>query len=163
MPLDRTATSENVRATCDLLGTFEGADFKDPSIFAKGAAIAAERIDPHIVWDLSDIGNPDGENFTGFEGVSQLWGSWLAMWDAYTFETGGIWEAGDQVLVEIHIRAVGRGSGAPVGMLQPQRWTFRDGRIAHIKVHATTPAALEAMGLSADAEPVLRGPLVDRD
>jgi ketosteroid isomerase-like protein len=57
-------------------------------------------------------------------------------------------EAGDSVIVRVHQRATGPGSGAPVGMRYYQVWTFRGSSVIRIESVRTRGEALAEVGLA---------------
>lgn len=52
------------------------------------------------------------------------------------------------LVIVIRTRAVGRQSGAPIDVMNPQVWEFRDGRVIRNTVYGSKDEALAAAGLS---------------
>lgn len=65
-----------------------------------------------------------------------------------TFETEGVLEApGGEIVVLIHTRGRGRGSGVKIDNHVAWVWTFRDGKAVRMVVYEEPGDALEAVGL----------------
>ncbi len=56
-------------------------------------------------------------------------------------------DAGDQVVVPIHVLVRGKGIGVPTELHFAQVWTFRDGKVVRLDAYADKAEALEAVGL----------------
>ena len=74
----------------------------------------------------------------------EFWGTWAE----YVAEPREFIDAGDHVLVEVHERGKGKGSGVPFERTHFQVWTLRDGRLVRWLLFADRADALEAAGLS---------------
>ena len=73
----------------------------------------------------------------------EFWGTW----SDYAADPRDFIEAGDEVVVEVHERGKGRGSGVPFESTHTQVWTFRDGRVTRWRLFADKADAIEAVGL----------------
>jgi len=99
---------------------------------------------PEIEW------YPIEENRTPTRGVdAALWNrnEWLDTWDEHHLEVEDVVEDGDDVVVGVHIRARGQGSGIEADVRFFAQFKVRDGRVAYIYDHDRRPAALAAAGL----------------
>lgn len=107
-------------------------------------------LDEYVIWDLrAGTPIPDLDPvYVGRDAVikasTQYWGTW----DHYHVEAEEIIGAGPGVVVILHERGRGKGSGAPFEQLNPQLWTFRNGRIIRWESFSTRAEALDAAGLS---------------
>jgi ketosteroid isomerase-like protein len=73
---------------------------------------------------------------------------WLDTWDEHRLEVEEVIEGGDDVVLAIHIRARGRGSGVEADIRFYAQFKVRDGKIAYIYDHHERSAAVEAAGLA---------------
>ncbi len=74
----------------------------------------------------------------------EFWGTWAE----YSAEPQDFIDAGEHVVVEVHERGKGKGSGVPFEQTHVQVWTLRDGRLVRWLLFADMAEALEAVGLS---------------
>ncbi len=74
----------------------------------------------------------------------EFWGTWTE----YSAQPQEFIDAGDHVVVEVHERGKGKGSGVPFERTHFQVWTLRDGRLIRWLLFADRAEALEAAGLS---------------
>jgi ketosteroid isomerase-like protein len=72
----------------------------------------------------------------------EFWGTW----SEYLAEPQEFIEVGDHVVVEVHERGKGKGSGVPFERTHFQVWTLRDGRLVRWMLFADKAEALEAAG-----------------
>jgi hypothetical protein len=99
---------------------------------------------PEIEW------YPIEENRTptrGIEAALRNRNQWLDTWEEHHLAVEEAIEAGDDVVLAIHIRARGRGSGVQGDIRFYAQFRVRDGRVAYIYDHEDRSAALEAAGL----------------
>ena len=68
-------------------------------------------------------------------------------WSEWRFVPERFFDAGDRVLVFVHVVAVGRESGVPIDLETAHLWTIRDGRAKSMRVYRDRSEALEAAGL----------------
>ena len=107
-------------------------------------------LDEHVVWDVTEYPFPDfhDDSVVGreevIEGTRRYWGTW----DEYRLEVEELIDAGPSVVVTVHERGRGKGSGAPFDKRWAQVWTLREGRIIRWAFFADKAVALEAAGLS---------------
>ena len=105
-------------------------------------------LDEYVVWDLR--GNPTFDLdpvYLGreavIEGSRHYWGTW----EDYSLEAEDIIDAGASVVVAVHERMRGKGSGVQLDRRWAQTWTFHRGRLIRWELFPDKAAALEAMGL----------------
>jgi hypothetical protein len=99
---------------------------------------------PEIEW------YPIEENRTPTRGIdAALWNrnEWLATWDEHRLGVDEVIEDGDDVVLGVHIRARGRGSGVEADVRFYAHIKVRDRKVAYIYDHDDRAAALEAAGL----------------
>jgi ketosteroid isomerase-like protein len=110
-------------------------------------AARAGLIAPDAAFDYSAL-YPDGPVFRGVEAWvdyadSLPWGRSLKLAPERFFDVDN-----ERVLVFVHARAEGEGSGAPVEVRSATEFTVRDGAIVRVKLFKDRTEALEAAGLS---------------
>jgi ketosteroid isomerase-like protein len=108
-----------------------------------------ELLDAEVVWDTSGLGFPDGSVYHGHEGVRTFWRRWRGTWETWEFWPEKLIDAGDSVVILMHQRGRGKGSGVEVEERHGQIWRFRDGKIVHHAQYRELDQALEAAGLKA--------------
>jgi ketosteroid isomerase-like protein len=105
-------------------------------------------LDEYVVWDLRGWPLPDLDHvYLGRDAVIKASRHYWGTWDDYSVEAEEIIGAGPAVVVIIHERGRGKGSGAPFEQRHPQLWTFRKGRIIRWESLPSRAEALEAAGL----------------
>jgi ketosteroid isomerase-like protein len=72
---------------------------------------------------------------------------WLATWDSFRSEAEEFIDAGDRVVVYVHLRGVLKGSPFEVESKQADVYTFLDGKIIRIENYSDRAEALEGVGL----------------
>jgi ketosteroid isomerase-like protein len=109
-----------------------------------------ELLDDYVVWDLRAWPLlPDLDSvYVGRDAVikasSRYWGTWTD----YEVVAEEILPAGSCVVVMVHERGRGKGSGVPFDVINPQVWTFRDGRIVRWESLPSRAHALEVVGFA---------------
>ena len=112
---------------------------------ASGAG--ARLLDPEVVYEDDILPDHAGEVYRGHEGVGRAIRTWLQPYERFTIELERIVGSGD-LLVSIHrFRARARHTGIEAELVYGCVWTFRDGKIVHIRSHREPDQALEAAGL----------------
>jgi ketosteroid isomerase-like protein len=114
---------------------------------------ASTRRDNEATFALYDpevelLGPVDGAVYRGLTGVRAFFGDWFTTWDELTYDAEEWIDAGDDVIAALHVRARGRQSGVPVERREWHVWTLRDSKLWRLRIYATKPEALEAVGLS---------------
>jgi ketosteroid isomerase-like protein len=101
-----------------------------------------------LVWDVSRLGWPDQQIYSGVEGAMQFNAEWADAWDDWELEVEDYLDAGESVVVIINQRGRSKATGIPVDMRFAQVWTLRDGQAIRMQMYARPEEALEAVGLS---------------
>jgi ketosteroid isomerase-like protein len=83
----------------------------------------------------------------GSEEVRAIWERWLGDWDVSETIAEGFIDAGDHVVVTVHERARGRGSGIEIEGRYYNVLTVSNGRIVRKVEFTDRSEALEAVGL----------------
>ena len=118
--------------------------------FGGGAARFFSLLDDDVELDGSRHVQLPGGSLTGRgrEAAERYGLEYWRTWADYTAEPRDFVEIGDEVLVEVHERGLGRGSGVPFEQVHFQIWTFRDGRVVRWRLFASRDDAYRAAGLS---------------
>jgi ketosteroid isomerase-like protein len=122
------------------------------SVYAAWAAGDGEKalglLHPEITVDATRrVFNP--ATYVGFEGLRQMFGDTVDVWEEFPFEPLEFIDAGDRVAVVGRLVAKGKGSGVEVDQPIAAVWTVLDGRAVRWELGYTSRTeALEAVGLS---------------
>jgi uncharacterized protein len=105
-------------------------------------AAAAECLDPDVVYET-------GQELParGRAAVQAMWERWDSTWEELETVPEEYVDAGDAVLVTVHYRARGAGSGIKYEERLFDVYTFGDGMCVRKREFRTRPEALEAAGL----------------
>jgi ketosteroid isomerase-like protein len=101
-----------------------------------------------LVWDVSRLGWPDQQIYSGVEGAMQFNAEWADAWDGWELEVEDYLDVGERVVVILNQRGRSKATGIPVDMRFAQVWTLRDGQAIRMQMYASPEEALEAVGLS---------------
>jgi ketosteroid isomerase-like protein len=83
--------------------------------------------------------------FQGRDAVGRWFGDWFATFEpGYHFDIEEARDLGDVILLVASHHGRGRASGAEVHGQTAYLYEVRDGKLAHVELHATREAALEA-------------------
>ena len=85
---------------------------------------------------------PGGDEFDGRSAIEEFLEGFLEQWDVFEQHVESTLRRDDRVLVNIRMRAVGRGSGVEVSARYAHVWTLRDGLGAEVDAYYDTEAAL---------------------
>ena len=107
------------------------------------------RVPPDLVWDVTKLGWPGQQIYSGREGANRFNAEWTEAWDDWEFAPEDYIDAGEDVVVVVNQRGRSKATGIPVDMRFAQVWSFRDGRAVRMRMYASVEEALEAAGLSA--------------
>ena len=102
---------------------------------------------PDLVWDVSRLGWPDKQIYSGAEGANQFLAEWADAWDGWELEAEDYIDAGECVVVIVNQRGRSKATGIPVDMRFAQVWSLRDGQAIRMQMYSSVAAALEAVGL----------------
>lgn len=108
-----------------------------------------------VVADLAPDGElhewhdaPGAQSYRGPEGVRAAMDTWFETWEWMELDIKEIVDLGDRVLVTLHQRAKGRGSGIEVEITSHNVYTFRNEKVTRIQLFIERAPALEAAGLT---------------
>jgi ketosteroid isomerase-like protein len=106
------------------------------------------RAHPDLVWDVSRLGWPGQQIYSGPEGANQFNAEWADAWDGWELEAEEYIDAGERVVVIVNQRGRSKAAGIPVDMRFAQVWSLRDAQAIRMQMYASVDEALEAAGLS---------------
>jgi ketosteroid isomerase-like protein len=107
-------------------------------------------LDEYVVWDMrpAQFGVLDLDPvIVGRDAVIEACRRWWGTWEEYRFDADEVIDAGASVVVVVHERMRGKGSGVPIDRHWTQIWTFYRGRIIRWEHFLDRAEALEAAGL----------------
>ncbi len=120
--------------------------------WAKGNLWALRDIaDPAIEWEWSEslaslYGGP--RTYRGLEEIGVATLEWLAAWDSYWMTADRYIDAGDQIVVFMHLHAQAAGMDSALEQQTTAVWALREGRAVRVRYYDDRAEALEAVGLS---------------
>jgi ketosteroid isomerase-like protein len=85
---------------------------------------------------------PGGDEFEGRSAIEEFLEGFLEQWDVFHQHVESTVRSGDRVLVNIHLTAVGRESGAEVSTRYAHLWTMRGDRAERVDAYYDTEKAL---------------------
>ena len=101
-------------------------------------------LDADAVWrESAEL--PGANVVRGRSEIEAFLKEFLETWSSFHQEIEGIRVNGDQVAVLLHMRAVGRSSGAEIDAQYGHVWTMRDGRGVSVDAYRDQSAALRAL------------------
>jgi ketosteroid isomerase-like protein len=124
-------SESNIRALQTMFDEFKKGDL----------AGALESVDHAIEAEPSST-FPGQEVYRGHEGVLRFFAMFFEAWDEYHAEPVEFIGAGDDVVVVVHQRARGKGSGVVIESDMFQVWTFRGGKAVRVRVRNSREEAL---------------------
>jgi ketosteroid isomerase-like protein len=105
-------------------------------------------------WDLTDTyvevyddDIMDGENYRGRAGVERWLADWSTAWSEFSMEPEEFIDAGDRVVIVLHMRAKGRSSGVILERQDALVHELCDGKIVRLDYYNNRAQALKAVGL----------------
>src|SRR4051794_6849905 len=104
--------------------------------------------DAHPEIEITTQRGPTAGTYRGQEAVRKQVQDTLGPFDTWTVEPEEFFDAGDQVVVYVKVRAQPGGSRAEMEIRNGHLWTIRDGMIRTLKTFPIRAEALEAAGLS---------------
>jgi ketosteroid isomerase-like protein len=129
---------ERVDRVLEGIEAFNAGDFE---------AVIAELPDD-VEWQVLEQ-LPDQGPFRGGEGVLRFWESWRETFSDFHAEIDEVVDAGDHVILMMHMVGRGRDSGADVKTpTYAQVWTFRGETVERVRMLPSKEEALEAAGIS---------------
>jgi ketosteroid isomerase-like protein len=107
---------------------------------------ALELLDPGFEFrEPTDF--PGAHEYRGRDGFVEALRNATSVFDDVNVAVERVIEAGDRLVVFIHITGVGKESGAPVQLRAAHVWTMDGGRAVRMRVYLDRTEALEAAGL----------------
>jgi ketosteroid isomerase-like protein len=85
---------------------------------------------------------PGGDDFQGRAEIESFLVGYLEQWEVFEQHVESTLHRGDRVLVNIHLTAVGRQSGAEVNARYVHVWKMRDGRGIEVDAYYDAEKAL---------------------
>ena len=104
---------------------------------------ALEGVDHDIELEPSSM-FPGQEVYRGHEDVLRFFAMFFEAWDEYHAEPVEFIDAGENVVVVVHQRARGKGSGVMIESDMFQVWTLRDGKAVRVRVSESREEALRS-------------------
>jgi ketosteroid isomerase-like protein len=108
-----------------------------------------------ILWDtidealeVQDHDIPDSRAYLGHEGFSRWLRDWGEAWSEWSMTMDELIDAEERVVVVVHMKAKGLGSGVAVDRHDSLVYGFRDGKIARIDYFNSREQGLNAAGLT---------------
>ncbi len=95
---------------------------------------------------------PGARSYHGHDGVRSALDTWFESWDWMQIEILELVARGDRLLVVLHQRAMGKGSGVEVEIKSFNVYTFRAGKLLRMQMFTEEEPALEAAGLTLNHE-----------
>jgi ketosteroid isomerase-like protein len=83
----------------------------------------------------------------GHKDVANYLRGWFESWHAYAPEPEEFIEAGDKVVVMVHLRARGKGSRFEIKQRMADVFTLEDGKISRLRFYVEPKAALQSAGI----------------
>jgi ketosteroid isomerase-like protein len=134
-------SQENVEIVRSFYAEWEQGNMRSPA--------GVDLFDPEVVYEAFMPDSDERVVAHGLEGIAAFMREWLAQWQDYRLIGDEFREVGsDTVFVAGRQAAVGRRSGVAVEGPIFSIWTFRDGKVVHLRWERYRRAALEAAGLS---------------
>jgi ketosteroid isomerase-like protein len=120
--------------------------------WAKGNLWALRKIaDPNIEWEWSArMTSFSGEPriYRGLDEIGATTREWIEAWDFYWMTAEDFIEAGDKIVVPMHLHARMRGSDRVLEERFAAVWTLRNGKALRVRYYDDKAEALEVARLS---------------
>ena len=116
-----------------------------------GVEAFLERLHPEFQLRDRESSPDRAETRFGKEGIKQLFDSYMEAFDALRLEPQEFIDAGDQIVVTLHQRVRGKGSGAEVVGNIAHVWTMREEAPFQLRIFGDKESALRATGAAGDA------------
>jgi ketosteroid isomerase-like protein len=91
---------------------------------------------------------PSSRGVLGFQGFVEGWLDWLQAWESYVVDVDGFIDAGDEVVSLVRVKARVGPDAVPVEHRPAAVWSFRAGKVSHVRFYLERDEALGAAGLS---------------
>jgi ketosteroid isomerase-like protein len=86
--------------------------------------------------------------YRGHEGFVAGWREWLTAWASYRIEAEEFFDAGDDVVVFIHVEARTARDGVVMEHSPAGVWSLRDGKVVGLRMYLDREDAMTAVGLA---------------
>jgi len=103
--------------------------------------------DPDIAYEDSTLPDHMGETYRGHEGLARAAERWLEPYESVKIELERIVGRGDRLVSIHHGRSKARYTGIEDEGPLAYVWTFRNGKVIHLRSYRDPSEALEAAGL----------------
>jgi ketosteroid isomerase-like protein len=103
---------------------------------------------PDFELDVPPELSAEPDIYRGEHGMRRYWESFQDAMDEIRIEPERLFDAGDAVVLAMHLTAKGRRTGIAVEQQTAGVWTIRDGKVMSIRAHASLSEALHAVGLA---------------
>jgi ketosteroid isomerase-like protein len=110
-----------------------------------GVEAFLERLAPEFQLRDRDSSPDREETRYGKEGIKELFASYMEAFDALSLEPQEFIDAGDQIVVSLHQRVRGKGSGAEVVGHIAHCWTMRGEKPFRLRIFGDKESALRAL------------------
>lgn len=115
-------------------------------------------VDPHFEVSIPRELSAEPDTYRGHEGVRRYFETFAEAMDEIRFNAERVWEAGEDMVVEMRLTALGRQTGIPVEQRVYLVWTVRDGKALRVQTYPSLAGALARAGLPEDpGRPVFTG------
>src|SRR4051794_39263267 len=115
-------------------------------LFNQGRDYDLDYFDPDVEWQNSP-GFPGGQLHRGRDAVIADMAAQAEAWETRRVEIHEVIPAGDNVIVDLTMDALGKASGVPVRNHLLHLWTIAGGMVTRVEVFLDRKAALRAAGL----------------
>ena len=113
----------------------------------KGGVPDFDLLDPEIVFEDDILPDHAGETYRGHEGLARATRTWLQPHEEFTIKLEEIVGSGERLVSTHRFRATARHTGIRAELHYAYVWTFRDGKVIHLRSFREAEQALEAAGL----------------
>jgi ketosteroid isomerase-like protein len=120
----------------------------DLEAWKRGEPRGTALFDPDVAYEDTILPDHVGETYRGYDGIARATERWLKPFDTLATPLDRV--VGDgEVLVSIHrVHAKAHHTGMEFAESLAYLWTFRDGKVMHLKSYWDPADALEAAGLT---------------
>jgi ketosteroid isomerase-like protein len=118
-----------------------------------GVEAFLERLAPEVQLRDRESSPDRAETRYGKEGIKQLFASYMEAFDALRLEPQEFIDAGDQIVVTLHQRVRGKGSGAEVVGNIAHVWTMRGEAPFRLTIFRDKESALRALNAEGGTAP----------
>ena len=121
----------------------------DLEAWKRGEAVASlSALDPEVAYEDTILPDHVGETYHGVDGVTRATERWLEPFESLTVNLERIVGAGDRLVSIHHVKMKARHTGIELEGALAYVWTFRGGKVVHLKSYWNAAEALEVAGLS---------------